>query len=74
VARDAIPMRAPLVAPVLEPTLPDGVAVRALRADDVMALGELMYAAYAGTVDDEGQRLKTTGQKPSGRSPANTAR
>jgi len=39
----------------LEPqTLPADFRARAVRADDNEALAVLLYAAYRGTIDDEG--------------------
>ncbi len=48
--RKRIPMEA-----TLEPqTLPADFRARAVRADDNEALAVLLYAAYRGTIDDEG--------------------
>lgn len=38
-----------------EPPLPDGARVRSFAASDLLAFGDLMADAYAGTVDDHGE-------------------
>jgi GNAT superfamily N-acetyltransferase len=50
-------MRAPLATQLRETAVPDGAFVRGLRSGDVLALGDLMFAAYAGTIDDEGETI-----------------
>jgi ribosomal protein S18 acetylase RimI-like enzyme len=43
------------VAAALNSALPSAHAVRPIVASDVDAIGELMYAAYRGTIDDAGE-------------------